>query len=147
VEKVIRKSIVTNKLPGRVKPNPPAGPGKGPNGRPTGPEEGGKEGIRIKTSNIAFRSFIQKTKEGLEYHVAITGREECEGAISLVAVGDDNSYSVGIKSATDISSKKKYDVSGPMIKGLSVESGKTIRLAVKLDEKKKYALGIENYEG
>ena len=34
-----------------------------------------------------------------------------------------------------------------MIKGLAIESGKTIRLAVVLESKKKYAIGIENYEG
>jgi len=34
-----------------------------------------------------------------------------------------------------------------MIKGLSIKNGQTIRLAVRLESRKKYALGIESYEG
>jgi hypothetical protein len=147
IEKIIRKSIVTNKQPGGVRPTPPEGPGEGPHGRPTGPDEGGLEGARIKTSAISFRSFIQKAKDGIEYHFAITGHEDCEGGIRLVAVGDDNNYPVDVKSARDLESKKKYETDGSMIKGLAIESGKTVRLAVILESKKKYAIGIENYEG
>jgi hypothetical protein len=147
VEAVMRKSIVTKKVAGKVRPQPPGGPGKGKQGRPTGNGDGTEDGVRINTANISFRSFIPKSKDGFEYNIAITGREACEGAICLVAVGDDNSYAVDITSAKDLASKKEYEVSGPMIKGLAVESGKTIRLAVKLGSKKKYALGIENYEG
>jgi len=147
IEKVIRKSIVTNKQPGKIWPTPPEGPGNGPHGRPTGTEEGDKEGVRIKTSAISFRSFVQKTKDGPEYHFAITGHEECEGGIRLITVGDDSNYPADIRSAVDLDSKAKYEIDGSMIKGLSIESGGTMRLAVKLGSKKKYALGIENYEG
>ncbi len=146
IENVIRKSTVINKQPGGVRPTPPEGPGKGPHGRPTGPEEGNNEGARIKTSAISFRSFTQKTRSGVEYHVAITGHEDCEGGIRLVAVGDDSSYPVEIESAIDSASKKKYEADGSMIKGLSIENGKTVRLAVILRSKKKYAIGIESYE-
>lgn len=147
IEKVIRKSIVTNKQSGGIRPTPPEGHGEGSHGGPTGIDEGGKEGIRIKTSAISFRSFVQKTKDGSEYHFAITGHEECEGGIRLIAVGDDNSYPADVKSATDLKSKTEYETDGSMIKGLSIKSGETIRLAVRLGSKKKYALGIENYEG
>jgi hypothetical protein len=145
-EMVTRKGIVTNKTAEPARPTPPKGPGQGSRGRGTGPEDGKTDGVRIKTSNIAFRSFAQKKKNGLEYHFAITGREDCEGAIRLVAVGDDGSYPVDLRSAVDVRSGKPYEVSDSMIRGLSVESGKTLRLAVRLASDKKYSLGIENYE-
>lgn len=147
IEKVIRKSIVTSKQPGSIRPTSFEGAGEGSQGRPTGPDEGGQEGARIKTSSISFRSFIQKMKDGFEYRLAITGYEDCEGGIKLVAVGDDNNYPVEVKSAENLGSKEKYKIDESMIKGLFVEKGKTIRLAVKLGSKKKYAIGIENYEG
>lgn len=147
IETVIRKGVVTNKFTDNVRPTPPEGPGKGPHGRPTGPKEGEKEGARIKTSNISFRSFVQRAKGGFEYHFVITGRDDCEGAIRLVAVGDDGSYPVDIKSATDIASGKKHEVGDSMILDLSVKNGQSLKLSVQLESKKKYALGIENYEG
>ena len=147
IETVIRKGIVTNKSAGTVKPTPPKGPGEGPHGRPTGEEGGEKEGARIKTSSISFRSFVQKSKGGFEYHFVITGRDDCEGAIRLVAVGDDGNYPVDIKSATDMASGKKHKIGDSMIMDLSVKNGKSLKLTVQLASKKKYALGIENYEG
>lgn len=147
IETVIRKGVVTNKFADKVNPAPPEGSGEGPRGRATGSEGGEKEGARIKTSNISFRSFVQKSKGSFEYHFVITGRDNCEGAIRLVAVGDDGSYPVDIKSVTDIASGKNYEVGDSMIKKLSVENGKSLKLAVQLASKKKYAIGIENYEG
>ncbi|TAN57235.1 hypothetical protein EPN15_04965 [Patescibacteria group bacterium] len=147
IETVIRKGVVTNKFSDTVKPAPPEGFGKGSRGRATGQEGGEKEGVRIKTSSISFRSFIQKSKGGFEYHFVITGRDDCDGAVRLVAVGDDGNYPVDIESATDIASGKNYDVGDSMIKDLSVKNGKSLKLAVRLASKKKYSLGIENYEG
>ena len=77
----------------------------------------------------------------------VTGRDDCEGAIRLVAVGDDGNYPVDIESAVDIASGKNYKVGDSMIKDLSVKNGESLKLAVRLASKKKYALGIENYEG
>ena len=147
IETVVRKGVVTNKFSDKVKPTFPEGAGKGPRGRSTGPEGGEEEGARIKTSNISFRSFIQKSKGGFEYHFVVTGRDDCEGAIRLVAVGDDGNYPVDIESAVDIASGKNYKVGDSMIKDLSVKNGESLKLAVRLASKKKYALGIENYEG
>lgn len=147
VEMIIRKGIVTNKQNGFVTPTPPDGPGDGPRGRATGQESGTKKGARIKTSNISFRSFAQKSEKGLEYHFAITGRESCEGAIRIMAIGDDGNYPIELKSAVDSHSGINYEVGDSMIQGLSIENGKTIKLAVRLASKKKYSLGIENYEG
>ncbi len=147
VETVVRKGIVTSKQIGTVRPTVPEGPGEGPRGRATGNEGGEKEGVRIKTSNISFRSFVQNDKSGPIYNFVITGREDCEGAIRLVAVGDDGNYPVQLQSAKDARSGKEYEVKDSLISGLAVESGKPLRLAVTLPSKKKYALGIENYEG
>jgi len=147
VEAVLRKSVVTNKQIGPVKPTPPQGPGKGPHGRATGPDDGNKQGARINTAAINFRSFVQSGKKGLEYHFAITAKEDCEGAIRIVAVGDDGSYPIDIGSVTDAKTGKSYETGDSLIKGLAIEDGKTIKLIVRLASERKYALGIETYEG
>ena len=112
-----------------------------------GTDEGDGDGERIRTADISFRSFVQKAKGGLEYHFIITGREECNGAIRIIAVGDDGSYPVDVAEARVIGSKDKCETNGSFIRNLSIENGKTIKLAVRLRSKRKYALGIENYEG
>jgi len=113
-----------------------------------GQEEGEDGGERIRTSDIGFRSFIQKSKKGLEYRLIITGLEDCKGDIRIVAIGDDISYPADVETASDIDSGKSYEIAGSMIKGLSVEKGGTVRLSIFLAERnKKYALGIEKYEG
>ncbi len=146
VDVVLRKSVVTKKQPGAVKAYLPDGPGKGSHGKPAGSDSGNKEGAMIKTSLINFRSFIQNGENGLEYHFAITGKEDCEGGISIVAVGDDGSYTVEIKSAVNVVSGESYKTGDSMIKGLKIKEGETVKLAVRLSSNKKYALGIETYE-
>ncbi len=146
VDIILRKSTVTNKQLGLVKPKDPDEGGKGTHGRPTGPDEGEEEGVRIKTSSINFRSFVQNKKDGIEYHFAITGKEDCEGAIRIVAVGDDGSYHIELGSVADLKSGKSYETGDSLIKGLKIENGKTVKLAVRLASNRKYALGIETYE-
>ncbi|MES2216601.1 MAG: hypothetical protein V4481_04880 [Patescibacteria group bacterium] len=143
---VIRKSIVTNKQPGAVSPVPPGGPGDGKRGSASGPEEGEDRGVRIKTSSISFRSFVQVGKGGVDYHLAITGHDNCEGAIRLVAVGDDGSYAVDLKSAVNTKTGKVYEIGDSLITGLQIEKDKTTKLIIKLVSDKKYTLGIETYE-
>jgi len=108
--------------------------------------EGNGSGERIRTADIGFRSFVQKTKSGIEYHFIISGREDCQGAIRLIAVGDDGSYPAEIKSARDLEEMKNYEISGSLIKGLNIPKGRTVKLGVILASKKKYAIGIESYE-
>lgn len=146
LEKIIRKGVVTNKRAEKIKPTIPVGPGEGHESRPTGGEGGEKEGIRIKTSNIGFRSYVQKSKGNYEYHFIITGREDCEGGVRLIAVGDDGNYPADLASAIDAISGKHYGINGSMILGLSIKAGEAVKIIVLLASKKKYALGIENYE-
>jgi hypothetical protein len=144
---VIRKSIVTNKQEDKVSHIPPEGPGNGSRGRATGQKEGTDDGVRIKTSSISFRSFVHDTKRGMEYRLAITAHEDCEGAIRLVAIGDDGSYPIDITWAKDARTGKVYEIGDSLIKDLSIEAGEKLKLAVKLPSANKYALGIETYEG
>lgn len=149
VDKVVRKGVVTSKFSAPIKPGPTGktGGGGGLDGRPTGRESGNEQGARIKTATVSFRSFVQQSESGLEYHCLISGREDCEGAIRIVAVGDDGNYPVDLKSAVDAVSGKSYETKNSMIDGLSIKNGKTLKLAVRLSTKKKYTLGIESYEG
>jgi hypothetical protein len=146
-EVVVRKGVMMKKEIGKINSTPPAGIGSGPKGRPTGGDDGDKEGIRIKTSSINFRSFVQRSKTGFEYHFIITGRENCAGAIRMVAVGDDGNYPVEIASAGNPKTGDSYEIKDSMIRGLTIGNGESLRLAVQLVSKKKYTLGIENYEG
>ncbi len=143
---VARKGIVTSKHQDKIILTPPEG-GSGTVGRGAGFEKGEKEGMRIKTSLINFRSFVQNKKGIVEYHLAITGRENCEGAINLVAVGDDGIYAVSIESVSDLKSGKQVDFAQSLIKDLIIKTGETVKLAVRLSSDSKYALGIETYEG
>lgn len=150
VESVLRKvsvkspAIGSGSGPGGGNPNKTGGgSGEGSSG---GDEEGDNQGKRIRTADVSFRSFAQKTKQGIEYHFIISGRENCDGSIRIVAVGDDGNYPIELASARDNDSKKELEISGSFIKGLAIGKGKTIRLAVTLKSKKKYALAIENYE-
>ncbi len=148
IDTVVRKGVVTSRQMGSVKPGTSEGSGgSSRKGVPTGGAPGDKKGVRIKTSNISFRSFVQKEKTGFVYHFILTGRESCEGAIKIVAVGDDSNYTVQLHEATDAQTGKQYKIEESLITGLSIESGKSLRLAVTIPSKKKYALGIENYEG
>jgi hypothetical protein len=150
VESVVRKAAVV-KTPasgtGTSRGSANDGDGGLDEGRSGGTDEGDGVGERIRTADISFRSFVQKSKAGLEYHFIITGREECKGSIRIVAVGDDGSYPVDVAEASIIGSKQKCETNGSLIKNLSIGSGETMKLAVRLDSKRKYALGIENYEG
>ncbi|MFA5878474.1 MAG: hypothetical protein WC845_03870 [Candidatus Staskawiczbacteria bacterium] len=147
-EKTLRRSVIV-KIPG-------SGTGPGPGGKNGsgggsglgnhGGDEEGEEGERIRTADISFRSFVEKNKNGIEYHLIISGRENCQGSVRLIAVGDDGSYPVEIKTARNLDTKETYVVDKSLIKGLSVPKGQTIKLGVGLASKKKYAIGIENYE-
>jgi len=151
VEDVLRRVILVKNSgaghgTGRGGPNEGGGGEEG--GSSGGDEEGEGVGERIRTSDIRFRSYIKKSKAGLEYRFIIAGLEECKGAIRIIAVGDDGNYPVNIKTANDEDSGRNYETAGSMIKDLSIAKNKTIRIAVRLSEPdKKYALGIEKYEG
>jgi hypothetical protein len=151
VEDVLRRVILVKNSgaghgTGRGGPNEGGGGEEG--GSSGGNEEGEGVGERIRTSDIRFRSYIKKSKAGLEYRFIIAGLEECKGAIRIIAVGDDGNYPVNIKTANDEDSGRNYETAGSMIKDLSIAKNKTIRIAVRLSEPdKKYALGIEKYEG
>ena len=145
IDAVSRRAVVVTSPAGggrrrkgekKLRPQPLPSPG----------EEKG-EGKRIRTSDIRFRSFVQRGRDGIEYHFVITGREACDGDIRLVAVGDDGSYAADVASAVDADSRDAYKVSGPTIRGLTVGKGETVKLIVRLPSNKKYALGIEAYEG
>lgn len=121
--------------------------GKGGGAKPALGGPGDDMGQRILTSDIDFRSFVPNSGNATEYRLIIKAHENCEGAIKLVAVGDDVNYPLGIRSARNADTGKTCDVSGPFIKGLSIKQGETLRLAFSVDLREKLTIGIENYEG
>lgn len=153
VERTVRRAtVVKNTASGEApgKKSNTGGNAKGDKSRiPSGAsdEEGKDANKRINTGDISFRSFVQKTSEGIEYRFVISGKEETDGAVRIVAVGDDGSYPVDVKSATDTDSKQQYEIAGSLIKNLHVRPGQSLKLAVRLNTPKKYAVGIESYEG
>lgn len=154
VEPYLRRSLSVKS----VAPGKGMDPGGGAKNSSDGGSKGGKRGgedmgdtpsDRIRTSDISFKSFMQKSGNELEYHFVITGIEDASGSIRIVAVGDDAIYPAEIKSAAASGAKTQIAVEagGSMIKGLSIKRGETIRLAVRLLSQHRYALSIENYEG
>ncbi|NTW23020.1 hypothetical protein HGA34_05815 [Candidatus Falkowbacteria bacterium] len=143
---IVRKSQVTNKQIDKILQEKPQESGGGKPGKGTGTKTGDSEGMRINTSLIRFRGFAQKTKNGIEYRLAISAKENCEGAIRLVAVGDDGGYPVDIASAVDFATGKEYKIGEAFIKDLVIKVGETARIAVRLPSNRRYTLGIESYE-
>ncbi len=143
---VVRSPADVGDEPGGIR----GGRGGTGGGKKKGGDEGkhgkGDDGDRINTADIFFRSFMQKAGDEVEYHFVIKTKENCEGSIRLIAIGDDNDYPAEIKSAVNTASKKAYQVDGSLIKGLSLKKGETVRLVAKLLSAKKYVLGIENHE-
>ncbi len=144
---VTRKGQVTNKQLDYVQRSMPEEESHGgKRGEGAGKEEGKNEAMRINTSSVNFRSFAQRSKDGLEYCLAVKAKEDCEGSIRLVAIGDDGGYPVLISSAKDAVTGKKYEVGESFIKGLIIKEGETARIAVRLPSNRRYTLGIESYE-
>lgn len=146
VEKVTRKGFVTNKQAGGVVVDHPTSGGSGTGRRSGGVNPGDVKGNRINTMLISFRSFVQRTEDGYEYHFAITGKENCSGSLRIVAVGDDGNYPVAIESVLNADTGQPCEVSDSSITGLDIQEGKTSRFIVRLSHGRKYALGIESYE-
>lgn len=151
VDAVMRRSVVVKSPGGGGDGNGGSGGKNKKKGGNISGDKGGEEDKngneeRIRTADISFRYFVQKSKSGIEYFFVINGKEDCHGAIKLIAVGDDGSYPVDIKAARNIDSKQNYEVAGSFIKGLAVLKGQTVKFGVELASKRKYAIGIENYE-
>ena len=105
---------------------------------------------RVNTSSLRFRTIYSGTGKDhhAEYCLVVEPLADQEGAINIVAIGEDSAvYAVPVQSAEDWDSKKKsYAVKGSLVEGLQLKKGKTIRIRLNIRSAARYALGIENYE-
>ncbi len=115
----------------------------------------GKEGeedapglLRINTLTIKFRTiYAGAKKDNAEYCLLIDPLADQEGAINIVAVGEDATvYPVALAYAEPWQGKGKYSARGSFIKGISLKKGSKVKIRVGLKSKAKYALSIESYE-
>lgn len=104
---------------------------------------------KINTDSIKFRSIAVKDKTGnVEYCLILNPSTDQVGAINIIAVGDDSNYAVSISSAADWSDNTLFETKGSMIKNIKLFKGKTRKIRLRLtNERIRYALGIESYEG
>lgn len=131
-------------LPGR---KGRGGRGEGGELEPGGGEEEGKALSRLDTSALRFRSISIPGKEGTaEYCLVVESAKDQEGALRIVAAGDDENYPVEIAYAKDWSAGKGFPVQGSFIKKLSLKKGRRAKIRLGLASGGKYALGIERYE-
>lgn len=107
-------------------------------------EEGGNL-PRIDTSSFTFRSFATKRAGELEYHVVLNPNKDTTGAIKLMAVGEDSDYPVEIRSATD-GEGNPITIKGAFVSDIELTKGQPRKLILKLNSRRRYALGVEAHE-
>jgi hypothetical protein len=149
-EFVRRPSGMRNLASGGIGAGDNRGDGSGSDGG-TGTAGGDKPVIaRVNTSSLKFRTiYAGSNNNDSEYCLVVEPLADQEGAINIVAVGDDAAvYGVPILSARDWESDKKgYKIKGSFIEGLQLKKGKSIKIRLTIKSRSRYALGIENYEG
>lgn len=97
---------------------------------------------RINPANIRFRAReINRNGERI-YQAVITAHDEENGAIKLMAVGDDSDYPVEIGGVVT-ESGEQISFNGALIKDLALKPNQPIKLFITLKEQKRYALGVE----
>lgn len=125
------------------------GSGGGKEGTGTGNEEGHEGLARVNTSSVRFRIFyVGRGKQGSEYCAILEPLSDQEGAINVVALGDDSAvYQVPVAYAKDWDGKQKeYEHKGSLVEGLKLKKGKPVRIRIGTKSPSRYALGIENHE-
>lgn len=132
-------------------PGSAGGSGKGEESGTEGRSGGAEEGeatTRINTSGIKFRTMAIKGEKGnIEYFLIIDPLIDQEGSINIVGVGDDANYPSPLDYAKEWESGKQYKIRSSFITGLVLRKGKREKIRLGLKSNKKYALGIESYEG
>ncbi len=151
IEEFVRKPMgIRNLAGGGAGPGDNLGDGRGGDDG-TGTGEGDQPVItRVNTSSLKFRTIytgVLKDKEA-QYCLVIEPLADQEGAINIVAVGDDAAvYAVPISSAGDWENKKKsYEIKESLIEGLQLKKGKPMKIRLVIKSRARYALGIENHE-
>lgn len=114
----------------------------------SGGSDKGSSVSRINTTGLRFRIIaLPKKGEETEYCLIINPLIEQKGAINIVGVGDDANYPVAVAYAQDWEGKKKYKIKSSFITDLELRKGARQKIKIGLRSNRKYALGIENYEG
>jgi hypothetical protein len=92
----------------------------------------------LSTNNVHFRSF----RSNGEYKLVLKSDKAIKGELTLSAVGEDNSYSINVKSAKDDHSGEILDISGAKILGISLEPNVKKVIDVALDGPEELCLTI-----
>lgn len=124
--------------PGPHKPQPGPKPPDGP-----GPEKGSHP--RLDTSNIKFRSFAVPNDKGMDYQLVITSDKDQEGALKIIASGEDAEYDADLVTALGMDDKRSYETKQSFISGIRLKAGIPFRLKVSTSSKRRYILAIESH--
>lgn len=101
----------------------------------------------INTTDLRFRIISLKKNNKIEYCLIINSLSDQKGAINIVGVGDDANYPIPIAYAKSWDEKMQYNTSSSYITNLELHKGEKQKIRIGLSSNKKYALGLENYEG
>lgn len=123
------------------------GNGKGGTGGKSGGVEDGNSISLINTSNLQFRIISLRKDSIIEYCLIIDPLTDQKGAVNIVGVGDDANYPVPLGYAKSWDEKIQYNIASSFITNLELYKGKKQKIKIGLLSNKKYALGLENYEG
>ncbi|MDO8565835.1 MAG: hypothetical protein Q7S04_01445 [Candidatus Moranbacteria bacterium] len=105
---------------------------------------------RIDTSAVKFRIIHTGRSEmgNAEYCLVIEPLADVEGAIDVVALGNDSTvYPIPLAYAEPWDKESgSFSIEKSYINGLKLKKGKELRIKIGTMSKSRYALGIENYE-
>jgi len=120
---------------------------KNTNGEGTGtgvtPGEGRSE--YIDASDIKkIRIYETIENNNRLYIMKITPNEDIAGHIRIKAIGDDQNIEVDIQSAENTADGSSYEIkNGCEIKGVNLKKDVSLTLKIKLNNNRRYALGVE----
>lgn len=112
---------------------------------PGGSEEDEQSNInRIMTSLINSKSREINNGNGREYILSILPIEDTAGDLRIVARGEISHYGIELQYAKNRQGQE-LDVDGSMIKGLKLSKGVPELITMKLTDKGRYSVEVENY--
>jgi len=99
---------------------------------------------RIDVSNIVPRIFPISDNGDSAYQLVLHSNNEEAGAINIVAIGEDGKYAIELESAVD-QAGNNLEVKGNSIMNLKINPEETMKVVLKIQNRRRYALGVEEY--
>jgi hypothetical protein len=117
------------------------GKGGGSGGTKINPDESGLI-QRISPDMISFKAR-EVSRNGLRYYqIVINAKEDVEGAVKIVAIGDDHNYPLQLEEVED-EHGNAFSIKDACIRGIRLDANESVKLFIKLHRARRYAIGVE----